>query len=135
MALLMAVARRIVESDNYARAEKYMGWDPLLLMGSDVHGKTLGILGFCRVGQALAKRAAGFDMKVLYHNRTRVDSETEEKLGATYVDKDTLLKASDFISIHMPLTPETTGLINSETFSHMKPTAFVINTARGEIIR
>ncbi|MCF8127822.1 MAG: D-glycerate dehydrogenase [Deltaproteobacteria bacterium] len=135
MALLLAVARRIVESDNYARAEKYMGWDPLLLMGSDVHGKTLGIMGFGRVGQALAKRAAGFDMKILYHNRHRVDSETEEKLGATFVDQDTLLKTSDYVSIHVPLTPETTALINRETLSLMKPSAFLINTARGEIIR
>jgi len=135
MALLLAVARRIVESDNYARAEKYMGWDPLLLMGSDVHGKTLGIMGFGRVGQAMAKRAAGFDMKILYHNRTRVDTETEEKLRATFVEQETLLKTSDYISIHVPLTPETTALINSETLSLMKPTAFLINTARGEIIR
>ncbi len=135
MALLLAVARRIVESDNYARAEKYMGWDPLLFMGSDVHGKTLGILGFGRVGQAMAKRAAGFDMKILYHNRQRVDSETEEKLSAIFVDRNTLLKTSDYISIHVPLTPETNGLINSETLSLMKPTSFLINTARGEIIR
>jgi glyoxylate reductase len=135
MALLLAVARRIVESDNYTRAEKYMGWDPLLLMGSDVHGKTLGIMGFGRVGQAMAKRAAGFDMRILYHNRTRVDSEIEEKLGATFVEQETLLKTSDYISIHVPLTPETTALINSETLSLMKPTAFLINTARGEIIR
>jgi glyoxylate reductase len=135
MALLLAVARRIVESDNYARAEKYRGWDPLLLMGSDVHGKTLGILGFGRVGQALAKRAAGFDMEILYHNRSRVDSELEEKLGATFVDQNTLLETSDYLSIHVPLTPETTALINSETLSLMKPSAFVINTARGEIIQ
>jgi glyoxylate reductase len=135
MALLLAVARRIVESDNYARAEKYMGWDPLLLMGSDVHGKTLGIMGFGRVGQAMAKRAGGFGMKILYHNRTRVDSETEERLGATFVDRDTLLKTSDYVSIHVPLTPETAALINSKTLSLMKPSAFLINTARGEIIR
>ena len=135
MALVLAVARRIVESDIYTRAEKYMGWDPLLFMGSDVHHKTLGILGFGRVGQALAKRAVGFDMKVLYHNRSRVEPEIEKKFNATYVDQDTLLKTSDFISIHVPSTPETTGLINSETLSLMKPSAFIINTARGEIIR
>ena len=135
MALVLAVARRIVESDIYTRAEKYMGWDPLLFMGSDVHHKTLGILGFGRVGQALAKRAAGFDMKVLYHNRSRVEPEIEKKFNATYVDQDTLLKTSDFLSIHVPSTPETTGLINSETLSLMKPSAFIINTARGEIIR
>ncbi len=135
MALILAVARRIVESDVYTRAGKYMGWDPLLFMGSDVHHKTLGILGFGRVGHALAKRAAGFDMRIRYHNRHRIDPEIEENLGATYVDQDTLLKTSDFLSIHVPSTPETTGLINSATLSLMKPTAFVINTARGEIIR
>jgi len=135
MALILAVARRIVESDIYTRAEKYMGWDPLLFMGSDVHHKTLGILGFGRVGQALAKRAAGFDMKILYHDMFRVDPEIEKKVGATYVDQNTLLKTSDYISIHVPLTPETTGLIDSDTLSLMKPSAFVINTARGEIIR
>ena len=135
MALILTVGRRIVESDIYTRAGKYMGWDPLLFMGSDVHHKTLGILGFGRVGQALAKRAAGFDMQVLYHNRNRVNPEIEENLGATYVDQDTLLKTSDFLSIHVPSTPETVGLIDSETLSLMKPSAFVINTARGEIIR
>ena len=135
MALILAVARRIVESDIYARAEKYMGWDPLLFMGSDVHHKTLGILGFGRVGQALAKRAAGFDMNILYHNRNRVDPEIEEEIGATYVDQEMLLKTSDYVSIHVPLTPETTGLIDSKALTLMKPSAFVINTARGEIIR
>lgn len=135
MALILAVARRIVESDIYTRAEKYMGWDPLLFMGSDVHHKSLGILGFGRVGQALAKRAAGFDMQILYHNRTRVDPEIEEKIGVTYVDRETLMKTSDYVSIHVPLTPETTGLIDSKALTLMKPSAFVINTARGEIIR
>ena len=135
IALILAVARRIVESDIYTRAGKYMGWDPLLFMGSDVHHKTLGILGFGRVGQALAKRAAGFDMQILYHNRNRIDPGIEENLRATYVDQDTLLKTSDFLSIHVPSTPETVGLINSKTLSLMKPSAFVINTARGEIIR
>jgi len=135
MALILAVARRIVESDIYTRAGKYMGWDPLLFMGSDVHHKSLGIMGFGRVGQALAKRAAGFDMQILYHDRARVDPEIEEKVGATYVDQDTLLKTSDYISIHVPLTPETTGLIDSKTLSLMKPSAFIVNTARGEIIR
>ena len=90
MALILAVARRIVESDVYTRAGKYMGWDPLLFMGSDVHHKALGILGFGRVGQALAKRAAGFDMQILYHNRNRADPAVEKEAGATYVDQDTL---------------------------------------------
>ena len=135
MALILAVARRIVESDVYTRAGKYMGWDPLLFMGSDVHHKTLGILGFGRVGQALAKRAAGFDMQILYHNRRQVNPEIEKMLSATYVDQGTLLKTSDFLSIHVPSTPETTGLIGSKALSLMKHSAFVINTARGELIR
>lgn len=135
MALILAVARRIVESDVYARAGKYEGWDPLLFLGSDVHHKTLGILGFGRVGQALARRAAGFDMNILYYNRTRLDPELEKSMGAAYADLPTLLKESDFLSIHTPASPETLGLMDLEKFSLMKPNAFVINTARGEIIR
>ena len=135
MALILAVARRIVESDVYARAGKYEGWDPLLFLGSDVHHKTLGILGFGRVGQALARRAAGFDMNILYYNRKRLDPELEKSMGATYADLPTLLKESDFLSIHTPATAETLGLMDLEKFSLMKPNAFVINTARGEIIR
>jgi glyoxylate reductase len=135
MALILAVARRIVESDIYARAGKYMGWDPLLFLGADVHHKTLGLLGFGRVGQALAKRASGFDMRILYHDRNRAEPEVENQVGATFVDEDSLLKNVDFLSIHVPLTPETNGMINTEKLSLMKPTAFIINTARGEIIR
>jgi glyoxylate reductase len=135
MALILAVARRIVESDIYARAGKYMGWDPLLFLGADVHHKTLGLLGFGRVGQALAKRASGFDMRILYHDRNRAEPEVENQVGATFVDEDSLLKNVDFLSIHVPLTPKTNGMINTEKLSLMKPTAFIINTARGEIIR
>lgn len=135
MALILAVARQIVESDSYARAGKYMGWDPLLFLGADVHHKTLGLLGFGRVGQALAKRALGFDMRILYHDRHRAEPEIENQLGATFVDADSLLNNVDFLSIHVPLTPETTGMINAEKLSLMNPAAFIINTARGEIIR
>jgi glyoxylate reductase len=99
MALILAVARRIVESDVYARAEKYMGWDPLLFMGSDVHHKTLGILGFGRVGQVLAKRAAGFDMKILYHNRTRVDPEI--KRNAKKILSTLHISMSEAISLYL----------------------------------
>ncbi len=135
MALLLAVARRIVESDVYTKAGKYQGWDPLLFLGSDVHHKTLGLLGFGRVALAVAKRAAGFDMNILYYDTQRADPEMEKQVEATYVDQETLLRQSDFLSIHAPLTPNTVGLIGSENLSLMKPTAFIINTARGEIIQ
>lgn len=135
MGLLLAVARRIVESDKFARGGKYQGWDPLLLLGADVHHKTLGLLGFGRVGFAVAKRAAGFEMKILYHDIQRANPEIEEQVGATYVDLETLLSQSDFLSIHVPLTPNTVGLIGPEKLSLMKSTAFIINTARGELIQ
>ncbi len=104
-------------------------------MGSDVHHKTLGILGFGRVGQAVAKRAGGFNMRTIYHSRHRVEPETEQVLGAEFVDLKTLLKTCDFLSIHVPLTSQTRGLIDGERLSLMKSTAFIINTARGEIVR
>ena len=135
MALILTVARRIVEGDGYARAGKYRGWDPLLLLGSDVHHKSLGILGFGRVGQAVAKRARGFDMRIAYHSRHRAAPEIEKAFRAAFVDLETLLRTCDFLSIHVPLTPQTNGLIDAERLSLMKPAAFVINTARGEIIR
>lgn len=134
MALILAVARRIPESDRFARAGRYEGWSPLLLLGTDVHHKTLGILGFGRIGRAVAKRAGGFEMPILYHDRARVKSALEKQFNAKYVDKETLLKESDFLSLHVPLTQETTHLIGAEELSLMKPTAFIINTARGEVI-
>jgi len=134
MALLMAVARRIVESDRYARDGKYEGWNPLLLLGADVHHKTLGVLGFGRVGSAVARRASGFDMQVLYHGRHRADPEREKQVAATYVDLETLLKESDFLSLHVPLTEDTRSVIHAENLALMKPTAFIVNTARGEVI-
>jgi glyoxylate reductase len=135
MALILAVARRIVEGDRYTRAGKYSGWDPLLLLGSDVHHKTLGILGFGRVGQAVARRARGFDMRIMYHGRHRAKPEREKVLGAEFVELDTLMSESDFLSIHVPLTPQTKGMIDAERLSLMKPEAFIINTARGEVVR
>jgi len=134
MALLLSVARRIVESDACARAGRYQGWDPLLLLGTDVHHKTLGLIGFGRVGFAVARRSMGFDMRVLYHDRQKADAGIEDQVGATYVDLETLLKESDFVSIHVPLTEGTRGLIGSGSLSLMKPTAFIINTARGEVV-
>jgi glyoxylate reductase len=134
MALLLSVARRIVESDLYARAGKYQGWAPLLFLGADVHRKTLGLLGFGRVGFAVAKRAAGFDMRILYHDNCLAEPQMEKQVGAQCVDKESLLRESDFISIHVPLTPETRHLIGYNELSMMKPSAYLINTARGEII-
>jgi glyoxylate reductase len=134
MALLLGVARRVVPADAYARAGKYEGWAPLLFVGSDVHRKTLGILGFGRIGYAMAKRAAGFDMRVLYTDAQPVSAEIEHQVNARFVDKDTLLKESDFISVHVPLTPETRHILKARDFALMKKDAYVINTARGEVI-
>jgi len=134
MALVLAVARRIVPADAYIRAGKYERWAPLLFVGTDVHHKTLGIMGLGRIGSAVARRAAGFDMKILYHNRVRTASELEEQAGAIYVDKATLLAQSDFISLHVPLTPDTRHLIGTPELEAMKTSAYLINTSRGEVV-
>jgi glyoxylate reductase len=134
MALLLAVARRIVESDVYTRAGKYEGWAPLLYVGTDVHHKTLGLMGFGRIGMAVAKRALGFDMNILYHDEGPVDPEMAKQFGARGVDRETLLRESDFISLHVPLTPGTHHLMGPKEFSLMKSSAFIINTSRGEVI-
>jgi glyoxylate reductase len=134
MSLLLAVARKIVPADSYARAGKYQGWAPLLFLGTDVHHKTLGIMGFGRIGFAMAKRAAGFDMNILYHDAVRANSELEEKVGAKFVDKATLLAESDFISLHVPLSPETHHIVGSSELAAMKNSAYLINTSRGEVL-
>jgi glyoxylate reductase len=134
MGLLLSVARRIVEADTFARAGKYRNWAPLLFAGTDIHNKTLGLLGFGRIGFAVARRAAGFDMRVLYHDLQRAEAELEKQVNAEYVDKETLLKKSDFISVHVPLSPDTLHMIGPEELSSMKSTAFIINTSRGEVI-
>lgn len=133
-ALLMAVARRVVEGDQFMRAGKYKAWGPMLLLGSDVYGKTLGVVGFGRIGRAVARRALGFAMRVLYADATPADAATEQELRATRVDLDTLLRESDFVTLHTPLLPETYHLINAETLAKMKPTAYLINTARGPVV-
>lgn len=132
--LLLAVARRIPESERYMRAGKYTGWGPLLLCGTDVHHATLGIIGAGRIGLAVAKRAQGFDMMVLYHNRKRLSQQEEEQYGLIYTSLDELLQRSDFVSIHTPYTPETYHLISEREFALMKPSAMLINTARGPIV-
>lgn len=134
MALILAVARQLVPADTYVRTGKYLGWSPQLFVGSDVHHKTLGIVGFGRIGYALARRAAGFDMTILYHNRSRANVELEQAVGATFVDMATLLAQSDFISIHVPLNGETHHLMGLAELQAMKPSAYLINTARGEIV-
>jgi lactate dehydrogenase-like 2-hydroxyacid dehydrogenase len=133
-ALLMAAARRVPEGDRYVRDGKWKTWDPLLLLGPDVHGATIGIVGFGRIGQAMARRARGFGMRVLYQDLHRVDAATEAELGATYAPLEAMLPQADFVSLHTNLTPETRGLIDAEKLSWMKPTAVLVNTSRGPVI-
>jgi glyoxylate reductase len=132
-ALILGAARRLGEAIDYARDGHWQTWSLTNLLGTDVHGQTLGIIGMGRIGQAVARRAAGFEMKILYYNRSRV-SEIETELGATYVSLDKLLKSSDIISLHVPLNEESKGLIGAEQFKLMKEDAILINTARGEVI-
>ncbi|MDD3465017.1 MAG: D-glycerate dehydrogenase [Candidatus Cloacimonetes bacterium] len=131
-ALLLACARRVVEADNYARSGRFEGWEPLLMLGVDVFSKTLGIIGMGRIGNAVARRAEGFGMKVLWFD-PQVDPKT---VSDKYERADLrhLCSSSDFISIHAPLTPDTHHLVNAELLSLMRPTAVLINTARGPIV-
>jgi glyoxylate reductase len=135
-ALLFAVARRVVESDQVMRSGAWSGWGPLQFMGGDVTGKTLGILGAGRIGTAMAMMSKGFRMKVLYTDSSpdKTNPILEKELGATRVDFGKLLEQSDFISIHVPLRPETHHLFNAAAFKKMKKTAYLINTARGPVI-
>jgi len=133
-ALMMAVARRLGEGETLARSGQWKGWDLDQLVGTDVWGKTLGLVGFGRIGRAMARRASGFKMKVLYTDVARVSEDIEKELDAEYRDMDTLLAQSDFVSVHVPLLPETQGLFTSAKFARMKPTAFFINTARGSVV-
>ncbi|MCQ3937756.1 MAG: D-glycerate dehydrogenase [Chloroflexi bacterium] len=128
-ALLLAAARRLVEGVDYIRAGKWVTWHPSLLLGADLTGSTLGIIGFGRIGQAAAKRAQGFDMRVIYY-----DPAAQPAYGAQPVDLDTLLRDSDFVSIHVPLTNETRHLVNAGFLSKMKPNAVLVNTARGGVL-
>ncbi len=133
-ALLMAAARRLPEGDRYVRAGRWRTWGPLLLLGPDVHGATLGIVGFGRIGQAMARRAVGFGMTVLYHDVVRQPPEAETALGATFMPLEELLARSDFVSLHTNLTPETRHLVNAERLAMMKPTAVLVNTSRGPVV-
>lgn len=133
-ALLMAAARRVVEGDAYMRGGKYEGWDPLMLLGTDVHGKTLGIVGFGRIGQAVAQRARGFAMRILYFDTRRAAPEVEAAAGARYAPLSELLKEADFVTIHTVLDEGTRHLIDGRAFGRMKRSAYLINAARGPIV-
>jgi len=133
-ALLMAAARKVVEADRYVRAGQWKVWQWDLLWGLDVHGKTIGVLGFGRIGRAVARRARGFAMRVLYHDTVRAPAEVERELDATYVDKPTLLRESDFVTLHVLLSPETRHLIDEASLRIMKKTAVLVNAARGPIV-
>jgi len=132
--LLMAVARRLSEGEELARSGKWKNWDLDQLVGTDVWGKTLGIVGFGRIGRAVARRASGFQMKVIYTDAMRAPADVEKALNAEFREMNALLAESDFVSVHVPLLPETRGLFDSPKFYRMKPTAFLINTARGPVV-
>jgi glyoxylate reductase len=132
--LLMAVARRLGEGEALARSGEWKGWDLDQLVGADVWGKTLGLVGFGRIGRAVARRASGFQMKVIYYDAVRAPLDIERGYHAEYRDLNALLGEADFVSLHVPLLPETRGLFNAMTFSQMKPTSFLINTARGQVV-
>jgi lactate dehydrogenase-like 2-hydroxyacid dehydrogenase len=133
-ALLMAAARRVSEGERYVRDGRWKTWGPLLLMGPDVHGATIGIVGFGRIGQAVARRAQGFGMEILYHDVQELPRDVTEPLGATYLPLEALLPRADFVSLHVNLSPATRHLINPETLSWMKPTAVLVNTSRGPVV-
>jgi glyoxylate reductase len=133
-ALLMAVARRISEGEQLARSGNWKGWNLDQLCGADVWGKTLGVVGFGRIGRAVARRASGFQMKVIYTDAVRAPEDVEKSVNAEFLDMNNLLAESDFISVHVPLLSDTRGLFDGPKFYRMKPTAFLINTSRGPVV-
>lgn len=132
-ALLMATARRLVEANTYIKADSWQHWSPFLLAGTDIHHKTLGIVGMGRIGTAIAKRAKGFGMNLLYHNRSR-HPDAENALQATYTDFETLLRSSDFVMSVVPLAKETEKLFNRHAFQTMKSSGIFINVSRGGVV-
>ena len=132
--IMMAVARRLIEAEAWLRSGTWPGWDLDQLCGADIWGKTLGIVGFGRIGREMARRAKGFRMRTLYHDRARVASEIESKLAAEFVSFERLLMESDFVTLHVPLLPETRHLINAKTLAQMKPSAYLVNTSRGPVV-
>jgi len=133
--LLMAVARRLVEGDRLARSGAWRQWNLDQLCGTDVWGKTLGIIGFGRIGRAVARRAAGFRMRVIYNSTMRAPPDVERELNAEFLPRDQVLEQSDFLSLHVPLRAETRGLIGPAELAKMKRTAFLINTTRGPVVQ
>jgi glyoxylate reductase len=134
MALLLAVARRVPEGRDYVLQDRWQSWSPMLLLGRDVSGSTLGIVGFGRIGREVARRGRGFGMTVLYFNRSRAPEEVESELGAEQVSLDELLARSDFVSLNVSLNAETRHLIDAAALAKMKPTAVLVNTARGPVV-
>ena len=132
--LLMAVARRLHEGEKLARSGEWKGWSLDQLCGGDVWGKTLGILGFGRIGRAVARRARGFNMRVIYNDAMRAAFDVEKELGAEFCERDRVLAEADFISLHVPLLPETRHLVNAQSLARMKPTAYLVNTSRGPVV-
>ncbi|MBI3403828.1 MAG: D-glycerate dehydrogenase [Acidobacteria bacterium] len=132
--LLMAVARRVLEGDQFTRSGNWHGWNLDQLCGADVWGKTLGLLGFGRIGRALARRASGFNMRVIYNDAIRAPVEAEQQLKAEFLTREQVLAQADFLSLHVPLLPETRHLMSTAQFAQMKPTAFLINTSRGPVV-
>jgi len=132
--LLVATARRIVEGDQYLRSGQWTGWGPLQFLGADIFGATLGIIGLGRIGKAVAKRGKGFDMNIIYWNRTRLTESEEQELGLTYASLEEVLKQADFVSLNVAYTEQTFHLMSDKEFDLMKETAIVINTARGPVI-
>jgi glyoxylate reductase len=132
--LLMTAARRIVEADSFTRQGRFRGWAIDMMLGADVHGATLGLIGVGRIGRGVAHRAKGFNMRVLYYDPQPLPPDAERELGATRVDLGRLLAESDFVSVHVPLTQETHHLLSTPQFATMKPTAILINTSRGPVI-
>src|SRR4029453_16298180 len=132
--LLVAPPRRLAEADRYVREGRFKQWEYMLQLGGDVHGKTLGVVGFGRIGRAMARRALAFGMRVLYQDAVAADVVTERELKASRVDLSTLLRESDFVTLHTPLIPETRHLMNRETLRPTKKTAYLINAARGPVV-
>jgi lactate dehydrogenase-like 2-hydroxyacid dehydrogenase len=132
--LLLATARRLIEADRHLRSSQWNGWKLMEFLGSDVHHKTLGICGLGRIGQGVARRAKGFDMQILYSDLVRATQSVEKELGASFVDKETLLAKSDFVTLHVPLGPQTTHYISAAELALMKPTAILINASRGPVV-
>jgi len=132
--LLMAIARRLLEGDQLTRSGRWAGWNLDQLCGADVWGKTLGLVGFGRIGRAVARRASGFQMRVIYHDAIKAPAEVEKQLNVQYRPLEQLLAEADFVSVHVPLLPETRHLLSSARFEGMKRTAYLINTSRGPVV-